>query len=531
MKKIISTILLLCLVFSGCILLASCDKVKKNDLTKNPTETLSDTLSNTWAEFFKDGIGLYDVIDASSKKSSVEAYFESELLGEDISRISATVYSDPVNNKYVLEAGAKYKGSDLTGTIFADKKGITAKSQSIFGTSDAYGFYFDSFIAKFKNSYLAELMSLDDETAQQVIDAVKKAQETLNNSAVENRDNAFDLGDDLFKIFGQTVTTEKVKVNNKNVDLLVLTYKIDNKSIELALDKIYNEYIKEQDPNGDVKTSLDSTIQDMNENAAINVTVKANIIQKSNTLSNITVKGTISQIYTNTDTAYNSQTIVLDAAINFSDTAITIKGSASDGNERYTFEANITKNVTKEAVTYNVTAKAGTKSVSINLIDGSIVFNKKSGSFAISANVFKDESSTYAFNMNGTYSISKKKSASFRITSVKLDGETVEFTLGITLNAKPNIPATPKNAKDLIDFKQNDWEKFVESMSNSDLVKMVNDLNGSDDSYVEDPVYNYDYDYDYEYNYSDSNLDGMETAVFVPSTENFGGFVIVEDAS
>ncbi len=469
MKKILCTLIILCMALSSCIFLASCDNVKENDMKKTPAKTVATAFDNTCSTFFEDGVGIYDVINGASK-SSLELYFESDLLGEDISRLDAKIYADQKNNKYVIDAGADYDGEHLSGTIFVDKSGITATGESIFGSNKSYGLYYDTFIKNFEDSSLAEMLGVTNETSEKLVELVSKVKETMNNSSSENIDNVYNLGDDICELLGQTVTTEDVDVNGKDTECLVVSYTIDNDTIERVVQHIYKEQLKESDTDRTIEDSLDDAINSLNNTANIDITLEVVLVKKTGNLAKVTIDGTISEVNKHDE----AEKATIRGEINFSDTAIEIEFDIRADGEKYSFDATIEKEVNKDNVTYLISARVGANSAYMDIIDAELVF-ENNGDFEINAEIMTDEDSTAKFRLTGSYKVEKKK-VTLEFTSVKIDNKTLEFKLGVIIDTNPDIPSTPKNPEDLIDFTDSDWEELFNSIENSDFGYMIKNI-------------------------------------------------------
>ncbi len=484
MKKFRSIAIILCLMLSCCMLFSSC-MATEFSVENNPAKALSEALNNTYADFFGDGIGFYELLENAGDKTAVELSLEGEdILGDELTYVGATVYSNKKTNQYVIDASASYGRETIEATVFADENGIIANSEDIFDSTDNYGFFFDTFIRKFEKSDLCEGMGIDGETAEQIVDIVEELQEKMEQSNKENTKDAQELINDICVIFEQTVETAKAEIDGKEKTCVIVTYTVSNKNLEEAIYRLYDEYGRENDRTGEIEASVVEMVEELNEECKIDLTVTSNILLLQNKVASIVVDGTVTT-YSYPDSYYDSYTgeyiqgsksadktnvaaevVFTDEEINIT---VAVKNKQSDVN--VSVEAVIAKQVKNKNVTYTVKADAVMGSVSAHIIDAEILF-KKDGTFSVEAEIFEDEASTYDISVDGTYDVSKSD-AEFVIESVTTPDEKYRMNIRFAFDIKPNMPKFPKDTEDLIDYSESEWEKLGRQMENSRFAELI----------------------------------------------------------
>ena len=135
MKKILSFILVACMILSSSVLLTSCNSgVKLKDIEENSVEVLSNVYENTGKKFYGEGLPLGEILTKASKGGSISILFESDTLMGDITSISETLYMNGDKKEFVSDTVVKYGEENLSGRIFVDKNGLILNSQAILGS-------------------------------------------------------------------------------------------------------------------------------------------------------------------------------------------------------------------------------------------------------------------------------------------------------------------------------------------------------------------------------------------------------------
>ena len=171
MKKILSLVLVACMLFSSLVLLSSCGKaISVKDFEENPTEALAEVMSNSpmLADELADELGIGEIIAASGNGGSVSIVFESDTLMGDITSISETIYMNGKDKQFVSDTAVKYAGQDLAARIFVDKSGLIINSESLLGSNKAVEINLATLVEKFTNSTMAQMFGMPDEAKAQV---------------------------------------------------------------------------------------------------------------------------------------------------------------------------------------------------------------------------------------------------------------------------------------------------------------------------------------------------------------------------
>ncbi len=475
MKKLLSLALVLCMLASLCAVFASCDEVSKKDVTKKPTEVLSEAMSNTYSDFFNDDLGISKVFNKLTDKNSVKVYFESDdLMGRDLTRIGATIYSDIKNQKYILEAEAKYKGDPLTALAYLDSKSVTVAGKSIFGNDNAYMLDFSTFTEKFKDSALAGMM--DQATLDQLTTILDGFKSSISDSAAESQKQYIEMMDHVYSLLKQTVSEEEITIGDNKIKCVVVSYTIDNETlkavVKYVLETTYEDLSTVESLYGQ---SFDEMLNEIDKSVTIDLDAKIYLNKKNNQMVKIALTGQIEELETDdvddrdADPA-DKANITVD--ILFSADRIALNAEIKS-EETYTIDLELKKETEGKNVSYILKADAGTGSTSMTIINASVKF-AEDGKFTVNADVPADEAmmTRTEIALEGTYKTTKD-SVAFEFTSLKFASATIRFKLGIEISANPEIPATPTDAKDVLDLTSAEWEALGQSIMDSDLGKII----------------------------------------------------------
>ncbi len=345
MKKFLSVTLIICMLLSSCMMFASCSIMAQRSVDKNPTETLSDAVANAYADFFGDDVGIFEVVNKVSAKSSLQAYLESkDLLGEDVSRIGATLYTDLKNNSLVLDAEANYKNETLNARLFSNKNGFTVNGESIFGSDTSYKLTYKTFIDKFKDSDLAKEMGLEDEDIDEIIRVITELKEQMATSYSDNKDKVYSFGDEACKIFEQTVEKEEINIDGKKADTIAITYEITNDAIEAIAQLAYESFVADYDNDDMLENDLDETIEEFNNNCDIDLELKIYLNKKAEKLVKLEINGEVAVVentYNWSTGTYEKTTTSCEVefSLTFSETAVTIEGEVEHDGDKFSAEA------------------------------------------------------------------------------------------------------------------------------------------------------------------------------------------------
>ncbi len=507
-KKIISLVLTIAMLAGACLLLSACgDKgISEKDLQKDPVAVLDKVYANTTEAFFTDDAGIHKTMGKSIDKGSVNVTIASDELFADtgLSKLSGTVYFDTAKPAVAADALLTYEGQDLKAILFADKTGVALQSADILGGAGAYALLFESFRDLAADSPLAEMMALDEETLAEIRRAVAEISDMLSKKAEENEKELKKLEAEFLEILKQTIATEKVEIDKETtVTYLTVSYTLDMETLKALLDRLIAEMATELSP--EEYQELQDTYRELwYENSpyfGLDLTEKVYIDPKTATIAKVTLAGTLSVNPNSIPTPYTDEDgktwvaddkteIGLDMTLTFSESEISLKAKLDADGERITASAILSKEKAEDVTTYALSIKVGASGVTIDLLDGTYVYDKKSGDIIITAKIMgggggvlaglteKPLTATVKANLAVT-----KDSATLKLLSADLFGEKLEpgdnDEISITVKKLKEIPAMPKDAKDITTLTKAEWEKLGEDVMNSPLAQIFGDAFGS----------------------------------------------------
>lgn len=463
MKKILSLLLVLCMIITSCVLFSSCAKVSTKDVEKDPQATLSEAIQNTSASFFTDETNANKVIDEALKSGSISVLFESpDLLGGLITKIGETIYFDGTNQKYVSDTNVTMNGEDMNARIFLDKNGVILNSSAVLGSDKSYALNFATLIDQLDESVLAQMAGLNEEALKSVTDAVTMIKDSFDQAAEENTEESKKLINDYLALLSQTVAQEKLEnADGKNEKYVVATYVLNNTTVKAIAEKA----IADTDLDETAKTEAKADIEETLANVTLDLSVKLYIHQKENQVSKVTVSGTVLDKETN-------ETATVSAEITFSATEIKLTASVTGVEEPMSATVKLTKEDSKESVTYKISVDGSQGSVSVNLFNAAYTYTKADGAIVLSADVYSEEGERSKFELTGKVTVTDTE-ASLEFNSLKMDDVTVTFKLVISAKKGGEIPATPTDAKDIVTMTQADWMTFMTEFQNSKVGKLI----------------------------------------------------------
>ena len=478
MKKLLSIVLVLCLLLTGCLAFSSCAKVKPKDVEKDAQAVLSEAMKNTTSEFFSDDAGLEKVINSAFKGGSVTVSFEGDkdLLGEDI-KINETLYFNRKDQKYVSDTSVTLGEDTLSARVFLDKNGLAVNSASVLGSNKTLAINFATLASGFETSALKDMVAAegaeDEDIAQivQLLGVLKAEYEALFAEDAEEKFKA-DINA-YYALMNQTVSSETITgANGKDVTCVVVSYTLTNNAMKAIFDKM----LADMDLTGDLKTetkaAVDEMMEELNSSVSFNLVAKTYINGKTNKVEKETVNGTVAVLEENT-----TGTIALEVVYGATEIKATLKLDAAE--EKLEADATLTKEEKNGEVIYKLVVNGGDgKGATVNALNATYTYTKKTGAFVLAADVYSEGDERETFTVNGSI-VANKNDAKIEITSVKTNDDTFDFKFSITFNKSADIPQLPADAKDIVTLTESEWEDIVKDiMENSKLAEIMGDEDG-----------------------------------------------------
>ena len=476
MRKLLSFTLAFCLLLSAFVCMTSCDKVSEKKMEKDPISVLSNAMESSTSQFFADTANVGPTVAKAMKNGSLSISLEAELLEEfNVGKITETLYMNQKDKKYVSDTLVNFNGEDLTARIFLDDKGLVINSQAVLGSDLSYAISPATLAEKFAGSSLAKSIGVTDkETVDQVNEVLSSVADAYKKMFESNKKDAKELENKLLDILNITVSEQALPVEGAtSADCVVASCNFTNETYEAYLRLIMDEIKLD---NEELSASLDEAMDSMMDEMDIDLKINVFVSKKTGLCEMITIKGSFSE-----DSM--EAPVEIDASVTFSKTAIKVSAQVTADGEVVTVAADLTKEESKDGVTYQLVAKAKQSGTSIILADLTAAYTKGSGDFTITADI--PELIEEDVVVKGKI-VSDKNSATVSINSIKYDNVEVELKLDMTFNATAKIPETPANVKDVVDLTDKDIEKLMEDFQSSKLGALIFGFSG--DAY-EDEYY------------------------------------------
>ncbi len=474
MKKLLSLVLVLCMVAASCVMFSSCSKASTKDFEENPSEAVGDALSTTLGNFFEDGVGFADVLDKIKDKATIDVGFkldDEQILDEPL-EVNATIYADMKDMKAVVDAEVGFEGETYSARLYESPLDVAFSSKSILGSNKTLMFKTETFIDKFADSSLVEMSDMDDETVEAIVSIVEYLKEQGDKDSKELQEESREMLDEIYIKLNQTITEEKVEtLDGKEVKCVVATYTFNNDTITAVVEYLFNEVVEDLPVLEDIMgVSADEAIDEFKEELdeiVIDATLKMAVAKKTNTLVNITLDGKVGDD--------NENDFGFSGAFEFSDTKIALVVDIPDVAK---VTADVEKTVDGDEFKYDFSVKAETESVDVNVLNMTVTTDKD-GAFDVSADVIDfingDMDNRIKATLSGNIAADKDTaSLSFNKVSVEAGDFEAEykFKLSIAITADADLPEIPSDAEDIMDYSEEDWADLVEEISKSDLGKL-----------------------------------------------------------
>ncbi|MBQ7336404.1 MAG: hypothetical protein IJW92_08035 [Clostridia bacterium] len=510
MRKLLSMLLVLSLLAVSCLTFASCglfNKVNENDVKDNPQAVINDAMQNTSNQFFTDDANMNTIVNDALKGGSVAILFESDTLLQDvgITKIGATVYGAMNTEKSVIDASVTMGGEELAARLYAslteDEMLALLESESILGSDKVIGINFKTFFDNLEGSAMAELFGLEGE-AMEAFTAmceplVTVLDEIYEKTDLERKNETEDFANELYALLNQSVASAKVKdANGKEVDCVEITYTLNNTTIKAVANKLIDKLETEMESLGldailessgtdmaEMVAQLEDSLDQLDEYTNIDLTLKLNISKSSYTVLSAVVNGSVTAYGAG---EYNEETdesedlvMNINASLTFSETEIKLAITSSDDTNTANLELTLTKEEKDNVVTYGLSVNESyndeedtDNNYNHNVINASYSYNKKDGSFVISADVMEDENTRSEFSITGSIAVTND-SAKIELNSVTYDDVTVTFKASITFTKNVEVPAAPTEYLDVVEMTQGEWVDVINEIQGSKLGQLI----------------------------------------------------------
>ena len=475
MKKVLSLVLVACMLLTSIIAFSSCSAVSEKKMEKNAQEVLSDAMKNTTKEFFSSDKEVNRIIAAALQEGSVSLELYSDVLEDELKlgKVTETIYISQENKKLVSETTVKYDGETMSLSLYGGKDGLVAKSKAILGTDQAYAVNPQTVAEKFSSSALYKLMFPIDESElneemkeqlNQITTMLKDFAETYEGTFEATKKETADDTNALLDTLQPVVETVKLEnADGKEVKCILTTYTLNNQTVSEFFDKATELTGIELDSFGEESQEF----MEILDQASIDMKVKIYLNKKSATIAKVELAG---------DFEISEHKTIINAAISFSDTKIALHGDITLGEELYGFDLAINKNVDDKQSEYVITTSVTKDDVSTELIKVTVKRDKESGDFTLEIAENEEFGLKDAITLTGSLK-AEKKSAIFEITSVKSGSVTVDVELRVTFKESAVMPKTPTGAKDIVDLTEEDIAEIVENFNDSTVGKLINSAN------------------------------------------------------
>ncbi len=495
MKKILSVLLVLCMLALVAISFSACGKVDEKKATKDPGGVLTTAFDTALSSFFSDGTDLKKIQEKASEKGSYHLILASDNLGDGkLYEIDETLYIDRKGEAFVSESKVTSAGTVYRASIWGDKESLALKSESLFGNKDTLYINFNSFLKNFEESDLRAALGVDEETTQYILEIAAHLVQVLDGTdPIIPVDHRKDLMDDLYEILGQTIAEKDIAIGDgKKADHIILSYTIDNDTIAALFD-FCADVIRDYELPGDEDIEeyvamTDELVDALNASGKLEIACAFYINARSGAMAQTDVEITFTPTATTsaytTDVEDESDVVDLAFTMIFGEDRLTLEGTLDADGSSYQITAEATKKTKSGKTTYTFVADAQRGNVRIDLLEMTCNFDEKKGAIEMTGFVAVDEYDRMTIDMAATCETSKTEYVLSLESLLIRNGKEDVFDfkksrnneVSLTVSVIENLPERDVDAEDIMDMTTADWSQLISDMEKSDIGKLLGSM-------------------------------------------------------
>ena len=466
MKKLLSILLVLSMLFAIGACFTSCDALSIEDVKNNPVNALWEAEKLAWERFANDDYGIEGVVTDTLKGGSIELAFAQEALLGAETAIKATLYTgDKQAASLLYTEGSK----SYTADIFSDENGIIVDIPDLLG-GKAVGVFYDTLKEKLADSALAQMMELPPEAAAELVSMLDEYKATIEASMKDSIEDAEKTANEYLDLMKKEITEETV--GDELCAVIALT--LDNEVLVDVIEKAVDSLGLSEDEKATLLAEFD--INALNEMLSLDVTVKAYIALSDGRLVKFVYGGEMTPVSDESARMAAPEEIGFDITLSFTDTAITASGTVTANGERATVSCNLNKTVEEEKSIYTLSASIGAEGVSETIDVLEYTFNKADKTFSLKIEI-EGETVIVKGNVSST-----KTTAKIAITEIRADSIGVELDLSLTFNKDAKAPDAPTDALDVVELTAEEWQSLMTTVQESPLFALIESLLSENES-------------------------------------------------
>ncbi len=516
MKKLLSLLLVLCMLFTGCILFASCGNdgndgddntestddgnVDVGDMTDNAAGVIANGTSKSFANFF-DIAGIGETADKAMQNGSVtfaiDGLFAALGLSDEIPALSATQYVDTETHKLAYEFVID---NNMKMTLWADKNGVTISgNEALLGSNKSFKLDIANLKNDLQNSEFAamledmpEMLAKLEETLMTLWATVFDATETT----VPNNEAIVAWTKNVIGKFNPVVTEETVN----GTEVVTLTYTFSNETIAAAWKESINgcpediwtslvDMFKDAIPDAadldltkeTVLAQMDGMIAQMNEAVEIDLTVSVSVAKEGGALVATVAKGKVAP-----KAIGGEANVDLSVALSESEITLSVTVDVKVGEETAKAVGTLALTKTEKdgkniiSIDADATYKQGSMEMKLeDVLQGEISYEKNTGNYAVSATINAGDITGINVKLEGTAKVQDGKAT---VTVDKVGYMNISLTdlgLSVVFDSNANVPAIPADAQNLLSMTMEQLMELAEELEAApviDVLEKIEDL-------------------------------------------------------
>lgn len=459
MKKILSLFLVLAMLATSLVIFSSCgDSVSAEDVEKDPYTILLKASRNTGNKFFIVDENAQEIIENASSKGSYSIILGENEMFAPLSSLSSTLYADASNKKFVYDTEIDVDGEKFSEIVYVNPDSIALNANIL--PDRTLKIDFDTLVAKFKSSAFCKMTGLDGENDAEFVDQLIEAFKSIQQNMRGTYEDSLTDVNAYIKVLMGNVSEVTVTIDNEDVDCIKIPFNLNKTTLKAFVDKALADVNLPEDVNEEFEIE-ETVAQALEMIGDSSITFDVYVNADDTSFAKIDVNATVNM--GGSEGTFKGSDITVKGSVFFAETRIVFNGSVTVGERSFTANAEITKETKDDVTTFKfsvgVENKFGAQSQTITFDKISASYNKKTGDVKISATLPDEIEATFSGNFKAVGSKVTMTASSISFTE---NGATdsLNFDVKLVIDSDPKIPETPKDAKDIMDLTEEEWQEI-----------------------------------------------------------------------
>ena len=469
MKRLLSVILVLTMLFSCTVAFSSCSKVGEKSFEEDAQGVIKDSLKTAYGAFFADESGMGEMASAAFRGGMMHLSLESETLLGEIDKIEETVYFDEETGRYVSDTAVTYAGETLSLRAELLDKVLTLSGETVFGSTQAYAVNFATMLADMDGSHLLAFLGMTSEAIAELKDQLSSLTDVLEENALTEAEEVA-LVNEMLALLRPTLAAEELD----GQDCITVTYTIDNDTVYAAAKKWIEGTVKDETKRAEELASLDENVANADTN--ILYTLKLSVAKKSGALVRAELSGSENSL----DEEYPEST-TMQMTLTVGETEISLSGSEKTSawyqieDKTTAYAVKLTKEVGESETKYVFSMSETEDEETKTPLSFTYTYAKETGAFTLALNALDEETEEVNSISVAGKLIVDETSATLQLDSITSGEVTLAVKFSLSFRKDAEMPAAA-SGKNILTLTEEETEKFLTDFSESKLAQLLGDI-------------------------------------------------------